>query len=122
MNFVNHPRSSTETLSGKTLDDFFILDSRATNHMIGRLDFLQNIIDIAPQSIGFPNGKHAWTSKAGTVYFGRFKLKNVPCFRDLQCNMISISELQVELPCIISFINHFLYNTGLVLEDLDWSV
>lgn len=66
----------------KLLDDFWILDSGASDHMTGRLDFLQNIIDISPQSIRLPNGKQVWTSKVGIVYFGQCKLKNVLYVRD----------------------------------------
>ena len=56
--------------SGKLFRKSWIMDSGATNHMIGILAFLIDVSDIAPVLIKLPDGRFTTATKAGRVQLG----------------------------------------------------
>ena len=48
--------SPNESMTGKSKNDAWILDSRASNHMTGNLHHLHNVRDVSGCPVGLPNG------------------------------------------------------------------
>lgn len=108
------PKQGTETrLNGKNDSLEWVLDTGATNHMTGSIDFLTKLRYILPCLIGLPNGKQTLSKEKGTVVFDEeFSLKNVLFVPDLQCNLISVSQLIAESDLVMQ-----IANKGCVIQD-----
>jgi hypothetical protein len=100
----NATTSSTEKLSGMQ----WIIDTGASRHMTGRLDCLSDMKNIAHCQVGLPNGNHIAAVKEGTLVLSeKLKLTQVLYVPNLQCNLISVSQLIDESNCIVQFTNRF---------------
>ncbi|XP_027338026.1 uncharacterized protein LOC113851952 [Abrus precatorius] len=85
-----------------------IIDTGASHHMTGSLDYLFDVRDIVECSMGLPDGNHTTTTKEGTmVLCDTLKLTNVFYVPNLHCNLISVSQLIDESNCPIWFTNEF---------------
>ena len=62
--------NSTNTKSGKFFLESWIIDSGATNHMTGTLEFLRDVCDMPPIMIKLPDGRLTTSTKHGRVYLG----------------------------------------------------
>ena len=90
---INTGKSATN-LSGKSHDTLWILDTRATHHMTGQLELLEDVRDITPVSIMLPAGADVVTLKQGTVRLtSQFSLKNVFFVNGFHTYLISLGQL-----------------------------
>jgi len=101
-----HPPDMADKMTGKSPRNSWILDSGASNHMTGNLNFMCDLHEIQAFPVGMPNGQNANATKEGLVLFdGGFKLSNVLYVPNLQCNLISLSQLMDDLDCIVHFVD-----------------
>ncbi|XP_020875624.1 uncharacterized protein LOC110226951 [Arabidopsis lyrata subsp. lyrata] len=68
--FQSQNSTSNEKLNGKTKCIEFIIDTGASHHMIGNLDYLSNVVNTNPCVIGLPDGDHVMATKMGDVCLG----------------------------------------------------
>ncbi|CAJ2632240.1 unnamed protein product [Trifolium pratense] len=95
-------------LSGKHKIIEWIIDTGASHHMTGSFESMSDVKGIMPCFVGLPNGKNAVAEKEGTVVLdGHLKLTNVLYVPDLNCNLISVSQLTEESNCFVQFTNKF---------------
>jgi len=74
--------------------------------MTGSMKEMHDVHDILTCPVGLPNGEHTNATKEGTVYLGgQLKLVNVLFVPNLNCNVLSISQLLDESNCVIQFTN-----------------
>ena len=85
----NHP---TKKMTGKQVS--WIIDTRASNHMIGILSDLHNLRVISPCPNGLPDESNIVATKEGSIiFYSDFVLENVLYVPGLSCNLISVSQL-----------------------------
>lgn len=113
INLLNASKiEGSERLSGKKL---LILDTGASSHMTGHLDNLNNIKSSIPCSIGLPDGRETVAVEQGDTNLSeKFKVHNVLYVPDLQCNLLSISQLIDENDCEALFTKN-----DCILQDQD---
>lgn len=71
MTLLNTPRTDqSEKLNGNPESIEFIIDTGASHHMTWNLEYLTNIVDIVPCSIGLPDGDHTMAIKQGDICLG----------------------------------------------------
>ncbi|XP_058007633.1 protein IN2-1 homolog B isoform X2 [Hevea brasiliensis] len=74
--------------------------------MTGTLAFLSELRDIVPCSVGLPNGEKTLAVKEGTVLLGGdLKLQRVLYVPNLNCNLISVSQLLNDSNLVIQLTN-----------------
>ncbi|KAG7598815.1 GAG-pre-integrase domain [Arabidopsis suecica] len=94
-------RTSTDQRSGKFFIESWIIDSGATNHMTGTLDFLRDVCDMPPVLIKLPDGRFTTSTKQGRVHLGSaLELQEVFFVDGLHCHLISVSQLTKARRCI----------------------
>ena len=69
VNLLNECKQTgpSTSLTGISLENSWIVDSGATNHMTCSLAFLSNVQDISVVPVKLPNGRFGFASKQGTV-------------------------------------------------------
>jgi len=93
--------SSTERLNGTLFLDSWIIDTGASNHMTGSLDFLNEIYDMPPVLIKLPDGRFTTSTRHGTVQLGSsLRLTSVYFVDELKCHLISVSQLTRDSGCV----------------------
>lgn len=71
MTLFNTPRTGqSEKLNGNPESIEFIINTGASHHVTWNLEYLTNIVDIAPCSIGLPDGDHTIAIKQGDIFLG----------------------------------------------------
>lgn len=96
--------SLTEKLAGKTLSNAWILDSGASQHMTGNLHLLHNISEVAPSTVGLPDGVQISAVKQGSAHLSTdFIIKDVLYVPNLKVNLISIGQLLLDIQCLVTF-------------------
>lgn len=84
---------SADKLFGK-LENLGIYDLACSCHMIGRQDLLTNLRYASPYTVGLPNKTEAIVSQQGDEHLGpNFILKNVLFIPNLECNLISLGQI-----------------------------
>ncbi|XP_057999352.1 uncharacterized protein LOC131178413 [Hevea brasiliensis] len=74
--------------------------------LTGTLAFLSELRDIVPCSVGLPNGEKTLAVKEGTVlHGGDLKLQRVLYVPNLNCNLISVSQLLNDSNLVIQLTN-----------------
>ena len=82
----------------------WLLDSGASHHMTGKLEFLSNIWNGESSPVGLPNGTHIFANTHGRVVLNdNFILKDVLYVPTLNCNLISVQQLIKENNCVVTF-------------------
>lgn len=61
------PSSTTEKLTGTDLLSYWIIDTRATNHMTSSLQFLYEVHDMAPLPVKLSDGRITLATRQGTI-------------------------------------------------------
>ncbi|KAG7567306.1 Reverse transcriptase RNA-dependent DNA polymerase [Arabidopsis thaliana x Arabidopsis arenosa] len=93
--------NSTDTKSGTFFLESWIIDSGATNHMTGTLEFLRDVCEMAPVLIKLPDGRFTTATKHGRVYLGSsLDLQEVFFVDGLHCHLISVSQLTRARSCV----------------------
>ncbi|XP_074306647.1 uncharacterized protein LOC141641902 [Silene latifolia] len=83
--------SVSDRLSGMF---FWILDTGASNHVMGNLSCLVAPRTIASRPVGLPNGQQVASTLMGSVYINEsLTLHDVLYVPSLTCNLISVSQL-----------------------------
>jgi len=84
----------------------WIIDTGASHHVTGNLSCLINVKKITNIPVGLPDGKDATATKEGSVILdGGLQLDNVLFVPQLNCNLISVSQLIDASNCIVQFTN-----------------
>ena len=92
----------------------WIIDTGASNHVTCDLSLLTNVTNVSHCPVGLPDGKNANASKIGSVILqGGLKIDNVLYVPQLNCNLISVTQLSDESNCIMQFTNKLC-----VIQDL----
>ncbi|XP_074264291.1 uncharacterized protein LOC141586820 [Silene latifolia] len=100
--------SNNDRLNGNDLSSTWIIDTGASHHMSGCLKFFTNLRNIAPLSVGLPNGDLTIATQSGDVYLSsRLILSNVLYAPNLNCNLISVSNLLIDTTLTIQFSHNF---------------
>nr|GMC97570.1 retrovirus-related Pol polyprotein from transposon TNT 1-94 [Ipomoea batatas]GMC97572.1 retrovirus-related Pol polyprotein from transposon TNT 1-94 [Ipomoea batatas] len=91
-----------ETMTGK--DDMWIIDTGASNYMTGNVNILHNVSNMTGCPVGLPDGRSTVATKKGLVNLDeRLKMHNVLYVPELNCNLISVSQLIDDSNCIAQF-------------------
>ena len=102
----SHKGGANERLTGKQNILPSIIDTRASHHMIGTYECLNDLRDIMPCPVGLPNGAETKALKEGTVTLGeKLKLRHVLFVPKLKCNLISVSQLLDDSNLVVQFTN-----------------
>ncbi|CAA7057513.1 unnamed protein product [Microthlaspi erraticum] len=110
---LDENKITTPRLNGKSFLSEWVLDTGASNHMTGYIEFLVDQKYALPCSVGLPNGTQSVCREKGTVVFDEeFELRNVLFVPDLKCNLISVSQLIADLDIVLQ-----IANKGCVLQD-----
>lgn len=88
---------SSSLLTCISLENSWIVNSGATNHMTCSLGFLSNVRDISVVSVKLPDGRFSFASKQGLVVVSYvLSLQNVLLVDGLHCHLIFVSQLNRE--------------------------
>ena len=99
--------NSIERLSGKP-NSYWLIDSGASHHVTGSFGLLNNVHDVSDCPIGLPDGKQMISTKQGDVILcSEIVLRNVYYIPQLQCNLISVTQLIDDLNCTVHFTKTF---------------
>lgn len=105
--------------TGMFSTDSWIIDTGASNHMTGSVDFLFDIRDMAPMSIKLPDGRFTIANQIGSVKMGsRLNLQNVFFVADLHCHLISVSQLTHEVYCVFQLTEKICLIQGRITRTL----
>ena len=99
MNSIN---ASSDKLSGMSFSNNWIIDTGASNHMTGNLNFFSNTSSINT-SVGLPNGAAIFVIKIGSVLLDGLSLDNVLYVPSMTCNLLLVSQLNAARRYIIIF-------------------
>lgn len=97
---------SSEHLHGKNSSDssVWLLDSGASHHMTGTLEYLFDCIDLPPSPVSLPNGVQTLATKQGSVNLASgLVLRNVLYVPNIKCSLISIGRLISDNTCLVTF-------------------
>jgi len=111
LNLSDVPQPGYEKLSGKFS---WMLDSGASCHMVGDRTMLSGVKQIAPVTIGLPNGAHTTASEMGLTRLAKnLQLENVLYVPNLKCNLVSTSKLCKQFNCKVTLMIFMSYRTAL---------
>ncbi|CAL9238536.1 unnamed protein product [Arabidopsis halleri] len=68
--FASQKSNPNEKLNGKKECIDFIIDTGASHHMTGNLDYLSNVMNTNPCMIGLPDGDHVVSTQQGDICLG----------------------------------------------------
>ncbi|KAK2999397.1 hypothetical protein RJ639_022660 [Escallonia herrerae] len=104
--FLESSPSGTDSLVGKSLPPTYtwLIDSGASHHMTGNLNFFSSIWDIPPSPVGLPDGLQTNAIKASSVSLADgINLRHVLYVPNLAVNLISVSCLATDANCFVAF-------------------
>ncbi|KAG7578293.1 Retrotransposon Copia-like N-terminal [Arabidopsis thaliana x Arabidopsis arenosa] len=92
--FDSQKSNPNAKLNGKKECVDFIIDTGASHHMTGNLDYLSNVMNTNPCMIGLPDGDHVVSTQHGDICLGGdLWLQGVLYSKDLTCSLISVAKL-----------------------------
>lgn len=95
-----------DRLHGKN-DISWIIDTGASNHVTGNFSCLTNVKNIANTPVGLPDGKDTTAIKEGSVILdGGLRLNNVLFVPQLNCNLISVTQVIDDSDCMFKLLMH----------------
>nr|KAJ0185472.1 hypothetical protein LSAT_V11C900483690 [Lactuca sativa] len=87
-----------ERLHGTLQKRLWIIDSGATHHVTGDFSWLHNAHKISSLLVGLPNGRKVIATHEGSVHLSeKITLKSVLLVPKLNCNLISVSQLNDDM-------------------------
>jgi len=93
-------------MTGERDTNTWIINIGVSNHMTRNLNHMHELRDIQSCPIGLSNGQHITSIKKGSMVLdGGLKLNNVLYVPELNCNLISVSQMMDELKCVVQFTN-----------------
>ena len=93
-----------DRLNGKFDDKLWIIDTGATHHVTGDATWLFDTQEIFYCPVGLPNGETVNATQEGSVRLSdKITLKHVLYVPKLSCNLISVSQLNDSMLCIVQF-------------------
>lgn len=100
--------STTTTLRlHDTYHTSWIIDSGCSKHVMGTLENLRHVKEIESFPVGLPNGESVLATKMGTICLIKtIILQNVYYVSKLDCNLISVSQLNDDMLCFVQFSNN----------------
>ncbi|KAK3000390.1 hypothetical protein RJ639_022345 [Escallonia herrerae] len=104
--FLESSPLRTVSLVGKSLPTThtWLIDSGASHHMTGNLNFISSIWDISPSPIGLSDGLQTNAIKASSVSLADgITLRHVLYVPNLAVNLISVSCLATDANCFVAF-------------------
>ncbi|KAK2997862.1 hypothetical protein RJ639_026352 [Escallonia herrerae] len=104
--FPESSSSGTDSLVGKSLptSHTWLIDSGASHHMMGNLNFFSSIWDIPPSPVGLPDGLQTNAIKAGSVSLADgITLRHVLYVPNLAVNLIYVSCLATDANYFVAF-------------------
>ncbi|XP_056698098.1 uncharacterized protein [Spinacia oleracea] len=94
---------SESRLSGKFDTDLWIIDTGATHHVTGNKSWLFDT-HIFECHVGLPNGEISVATLEGCVRLSdKITLKHVLYVPQFHCNLLSVSQLNDNLQCVVQF-------------------
>lgn len=116
----NHKPSTSKRMTCNHINNPWIIDTGASNHMTGSLKNMSELRGVSGCPVGLPDGQYAVATKEGSVQLDEnLELKNVLYVPRLNCNLISVSQLIDESDCIAQFTKNLCFS-GPHFEDADW--
>ncbi|KAK3032290.1 hypothetical protein RJ639_036247 [Escallonia herrerae] len=106
--FLESSSSGTDSLVGKSLPPThtWLIDSGASHHMTGNLNFFSSIWDIPPSPVGLLDDLQTNAIKAGSVSLADgITLHHVLYVPNLAVNLIFVSCLATDANCFVAFSN-----------------
>ena len=101
LSLIKPSKLGYEKLAGKAS---WIIDSRASRHMIGELQNLQPKTTMIPIPINLSNGEHVMENVEGSMNLSHeINLDNILYISNFSCNLISMAQRIRELKCIVIF-------------------
>lgn len=92
-----------DRLNGKFYN-LWIVDTGANHHVTGDVTSLFDMQDISDCPVGLPNGATVVATKEGSVRLSnKITLKNVLYVPKFSCNLLSVSQLNDDMHCIVEF-------------------
>ncbi|CAO2817703.1 unnamed protein product [Amaranthus hypochondriacus] len=119
LDWLGHSSTSDSRnhLNGST--SCWLIDSGASHHVTGNFDLLSNIHNVTNCPIGLPDGKQVVSTMKGDVKLcSDIVLRNVFYVPDLQCNLISVTQLTDDMSCVLLFTKTFCVIQDLQLRTL----
>jgi hypothetical protein len=93
----------------------WIIDTGATDHMMGSIHFLTTITAIVSSHVNLPNGQKALVTHIGTVRLSStLVLTNVLCVPSFSFNLLSVSKLIANLSCCLIFLHKHCFIQNLI--------
>lgn len=104
INMINTDSKTVDRMTGECYSSSWIIDTGASHHVTGNVTYLTDSRHINDWSVGLPNGQHVVAKLVGNVVLSKdLMLKNVLCVLQLNCNLISVTQLIDDSKCIIRF-------------------
>lgn len=98
------PQPPSNRLNGKTQSTSWIIDTGCSNHVTGDPSCLIDIKEVIACPVGLPNGETVVATQAGIAHLtDKICLKHVLLVPQLNCNLISVSQLDDDLNCFVQF-------------------
>nr|XP_009768762.1 PREDICTED: uncharacterized protein LOC104219738 [Nicotiana sylvestris] len=88
-------------------NDKWIVDSGATNHMVGDSDMLSTVTKRENQKVLLPNGSRVPITHTGSSELLQGSIHNVLCVPEFKFNLLSVAKLTRELRFLVAFYPDF---------------
>ncbi|XP_074356025.1 uncharacterized protein LOC141695697 [Apium graveolens] len=99
-----NPQPPSNRLNGELTSNIWIIDTGASRHVTGKLNCLINIYEVPVVPVGLPDGQTVVANKKGSVRLSEnIYLRHVLYVPELNCNLISISQLSDDLNYFVQF-------------------
>jgi hypothetical protein len=93
----------------------WIIETGATDHMVGSIHFLTTITATVSSHVNLPNGQNTLVTHIGTVQISAtLVLTNVLCILSFTFNLLSVSKLLASHSCCLIFLHQHCFIQNLV--------
>ena len=97
----------------------WVIDTRATDHIVCSMDLLTSITTISHTMVQLPNGEAAIVTHVGSVQLSsHITLTNILCVPSFSFNLLSVSSITKTQPLCLVFLSTYCF-----IQDLtNWSM